>query len=308
MAERSQVVSAAATGREAGRMYVVVAVDGSSDSDRAVRYAVGEAQRRGLGLRLVHVQAQTFIWAPVPPSLPSTTLHEVAAAIVKTAEQQARMSGWSGSEIDIVIGHGPRGDAILQHTDDASCLVVGRRSSTVDHLLTGSTSSSLAAHADVPVIVVPEAWTPDLRRGLLIAGVDACGCDEGRDVVTAAFAEAKARLDRVELIHAWQPESAYDVAIGSRVLEDAWADAARGQLIKHVHATPGTDGVPWSVSARYERPVLALHEASGRADLVVVGRHGHHSRVHRYLGSTARAVLRSARSPVMVVPTVPHVQ
>src|SRR3954453_14504668 len=306
MAKSSQTLSATAERGPARGKFVVVAVDGSTDSDRAVRYAVREAQRRGLGLRLVHIQAQTFIWAPMSRSLSETTLHEVAAAIVKAAEQQARVFGWSGSEMDLVIGHGPRRDAILEHPDDADCLVVGRRSSTVDHLLTGSTTSSLAAHADVPVISVPDAWDPEVRHGLIVTGVDVCDCDEGRDVATAAFAEAEARGSRLELMHAWRPEGAYDAAIGFRVLEHEWADAARRQLIDQVHATSGSDDVAWSVSARYERPALALHQASGRAELIVVGRHGHHADVHRSLGSTAAAVLRGGRCPVMVVPTVPH--
>jgi nucleotide-binding universal stress UspA family protein len=308
MTESSRTAVATAKGCEARRAYVVVGVDGSPDSDRAIRFAVGEAQRRDVGLRLVHVQAEPFVWPPLPAALPATTLHGIAAAIVKGAEQQARSFGWSGSEIDVVLSYGPRRDAILEHTDDAELLVVGRRSSAADHVLTGSTSSSLAAHADVPVISVPEGWDAVDRHGLLVTGVDVCGGDEAREVVSAAYAAAKARNSRIELLHAWRPEGAYDVAIGSRVLEDRWAEGVRRHLVDQALATPGNDDVAWSVSAAYERPALALFEASGRADLVVVGRHGHRSRVHRSIGSTARAVLRSARCPVMVVPTVPHPQ
>jgi nucleotide-binding universal stress UspA family protein len=285
---------------------VVVAVDGSSDSDRAVRFAVGEAQRRGHGLRLVHVESETSTWAPMPPAWPTVTFHEVAAAVVRTAAEEARLFGWSGSEIDRVISHGPRREAILAHAADASCLVVGRRSSMVDHLLTGSTTSSLAAHADVPAISVPRSWDPDVRYGLVVAGVDVCTCDQGREVVSAAFAEAAVRGSRLKLTHAWRPDGVYDVAIGARVLETPWADTVRQKLFDMVRAMPVSETVPWSVSARYERPALALHEASEHADLLVVGRHGHDSRVHRSVGSTARAVLRSSHCPVMVVPTVPH--
>ena len=272
MTQTSAALSASCEQVEPRRGIVVVAVDGSPDSDRAVRFAVGEAQRRGHGLRLVHVESQSSMWAPIPSAWPTVTFREVAGAVVKTAAYEARMFGWSGSEIDLVIAHGPRRPAILEHTADASCLVIGRRSSTVDHVLTGSTTSSLAAHADVPVISVPKSWDPDVRYGLVVTGVDVCRCDEGRDVVSAAFAEAAARGSRLELTHAWRPDGVYDVAIGAN-----------------------------------ERPALALHDISEHADLLVVGRHGHDSRAHRSLGSTARAVLRSSRCPVMVVPTAPHV-
>jgi nucleotide-binding universal stress UspA family protein len=306
MTQTSAVLSASTEKEEPRRGIVVVAVDGSSDSDRAVRFAVGEAQRRGHGLRLVHVESQTSTWAPMPPAWPTITFHEVAAAVVRTAAEEARLFGWSGSEIDLVITHGPRREAILEHTADASCLVVGRRSSMVNHLLTGSTTSSLAAHADVPVISVPRSWDPDVQYGLVVTGVDVCTCDQGREVVSTAFAEAAARGSRLDVTHAWRPDGVYDVAIGARVLETAWADTVRHELFDMVHGTRVTETVPWSASARYERPALALHEAGEHADLLVVGRHGHDSRVHRFVGSTARAVLRSSRCPVMVVPTVPH--
>ena len=229
MTQTSAALSASCEQVEPRRGIVVVAVDGSPDSDRAVRFAVGEAQRRGHGLRLVHVESQSSMWAPIPSAWPTVTFR------------------------------------------------------------------------------VPKSWDPDVRYGLVVTGVDVCRCDEGRDVVSAAFAEAAARGSRLELTHAWRPDGVYDVAIGARVLEAPWADAARRELTHMVLGTRASETVPWSVSARYERPALALHEASEHADLLVVGRHGHDSRAHRSLGSTARAVLRSSRCPVMVVPRAPHV-
>jgi nucleotide-binding universal stress UspA family protein len=57
------------------------------------------------------------------------------------------------------------------------------------------------------------------------------------------------------------------------------------------------------VDLRFERPVVALHELSQTCDLVVIGRHGHHGRFSPRLGTTARTVIRTSASPVLVVPT-----
>ena len=51
----------------AGTAPVLVGVDGSPGSDGAVRYAVGEADRTGAGLRLAHVSPD---YTPTTPMLP----------------------------------------------------------------------------------------------------------------------------------------------------------------------------------------------------------------------------------------------
>ena len=66
--------------------------------------------------------------------------------------------------------------------------------------------------------------------------------------------------------------------------------------------------VEWTVDTRYDRPALALHEAASRAQLLVLGQHGHDGHRFRGSGSTARTLLRTARCPVMVVPTASHHQ
>lgn len=302
----STTISANTRSNEHLPRYVVACVDGSPDGERAVRYAVSEARRRQLGLRIIHVQAQALTLAPTLSIVSPDVLHEVAADIIKRAAQQAHEYGWSGSEIDLVLAEGSRRDTILAHSSDASCVVVGRRSSTLGHLLSGSTTASLAAHADVPVISVPDTWDPATRHGVVTVGVEDCGCVQGHDVVSAAFAEAHRRQASVELMHAWRPETAYDSAIGTRVLQDAWTSTTLRSLEEQVHEANPPRDVNWASSARFERPEIVLHRASSHADLIVIGRHGHDSLVHRSLGATARTVLRTAECPVLVVPTTHH--
>jgi nucleotide-binding universal stress UspA family protein len=296
-------------GGETPRPVVLACVDGTADGDRALSYAVAEATRRGAGLRVVHVQVPDVVTPRMTPLVPPTTLHEIAADVVKNAEQHARTFGWTDPDLDLVLGTGPRREAILHAARGAVCVVTGRRSATVDHLLTGSTTAAVAAHASVPVLSVPEGWRPDWSDGDVVVGVE----DEQSSValVAEAFRAAAGRSDSVRVVHAWRPTGIYDAAIGTHAVRQQWTETRRAQLTEWVHAAVDDDGAPiattpWTVVADYERPAIALVEASRHADLLVVARHGHASLLHPSLGATTRTVLRAAHCPVLVVPTTGH--
>lgn len=283
------------------RQLVMVCVDGSEDGLRALRYAVQEATRLQAVLRIVHVQQQIVVLAPMMPLVPDPTLHEVAADILKHAEQEARRLGYDGPELEAVLANGPRNAALLENSTDASCLVLGRRSARLQHLVGGSTTSSLAAHARVPVISVPETWQPGPPRGVVAVGVDES--EYSAAVLKAAWAAAKARGARLEIVHAWRPLFEYDVAIGARVLAQEWTDATRTMLTSWVHDNAPDGDVEWTVEPHYDSATVALHEASETADLLVLGRHGHGRRHGLGLGSTVRTMLRAGGCPVMVIPS-----
>ena len=282
------------------RQLVMVAVDGSEDGLRALRYAVLEATRLGAALRLVHVQQQIVVMSPMMPLVPDPTLHEVAAQILKHAEAESRRLGYQGPELEGVLATGPRNGALLENSKDAACVVVGRRSSALQHLVGGSTTSSLAAHATVPVISVPETWRPTPPRGVVAVGVDESDVSIG--VLRAAWSAAVARGARLVVVHAWRPLHEYDVAIGSRVLADAWTETTRTTMTRWVREHALLGDLEWMVQPRYASVPVALREASEAADLLVLGRHGHGRRHGIGLGSTVRAMLRAGDCPVMVIP------
>lgn len=49
---------------------VLACIDGSDDSDRAIRYALEEAGRLGTTVRLLHVVPELVAYAPVPTTFP----------------------------------------------------------------------------------------------------------------------------------------------------------------------------------------------------------------------------------------------
>lgn len=283
------------------KQLVMVGVDGSEDGVRAIRYAVQEAARLEASLRLVHVQQGIVLMAPLMPLIPEHSLHEVAAGILKRAEQQARGFGYDGPGLETVLATGGRHHALLEHTHGASGVVVGRRTAPVQHLVGGSTTSSLAAHATMPVVAVPETWEPGTTRGVVAVGVDES--DYSQAVLTAAWSEAKARGARLLVVHAWRPLQEYDVAIGARVLASDWTQATRNTLTDWVGDVVPADGVVWTVRPQYDSAPVALHEAAEAADLLVLGRHGHGKWHGIGLGSTVRTMLRTSPCPVMVVPS-----
>jgi len=292
--------------RPDARPFVLACVDGTDDGDRAIRFAVEEAHRRGCGLHLVHVQMPPVVAPPMVPIVSPSTLHEVAAGILKSAEQRAREHGWTEPDLEVVHSVGPRRDAILRAAQGAGCIVLGRRSSSLDHLLTGSTTASVAAHADVPVASVSEAWEPAAAHGLVVVGID--GPEVLAELARAGFEEARRRSARVEVLHAWRPAGIYDAAIGTHAVASTWRTRSRDDLTQWVHdlGHEVTRGVEWVITAEYDRPTTALAEASTRADLLVLGRHSHGTRLQRALGSTAHTLLRAAWSPVMIVPVPRH--
>ena len=251
---------------------MLACVDGTQDGDRALRYAVKEARRRGTGLRIVHVEGPSVVSPPMVALAPVSTLHEVAAGIVKDAEAQARRLGWTDPDLEVIQTGGPRRDAILDFATDAVCIVLGRRSSAIDHLLTGSTTTAVAAHAAVPVISVPEQWDPSGDpAGWVVVGVE--GRQALSSLLTMAMAEARSRKARLEVLHAWRPTGVYDVAVGQHVVASGWRAQTRDLLTERVHdlRRDADDQVEWTVTAEYDRPTVALVNASERADLVVLG-------------------------------------
>jgi nucleotide-binding universal stress UspA family protein len=280
---------------------VLVGVDGTEGGLRALHFAVQEAARRTARLRIVHVQQELVPPVPMSPLMRHPTLHEVAAGILKHAEAQARLFGYTDPHLDTVLRTGPRNTALLIEAADAACIVAGRRSSTPQHLLTGSTTSALAAHAHAPVICVPQTWKPLVHHGVVVVGIN--GSHLASQTLDVALAEARVRRARLEIVHAWRPGGPYETILDNQALARDWTYGARASLTRWLHELhPDTD-IEWSIVPTYQHPAFALHEATPAADLLVLGRHGSRAPFGPTLGSVARTLLRAAECPVMVAPT-----
>jgi nucleotide-binding universal stress UspA family protein len=284
-----------------GRGPVVVAVDGTEDGERALRYGVEEAKRRGCGLRLVHVPHETIPMAPLLPLFSAPILHEVGAQILKDSERVARELAAGAVPVDIVLEYGPRVSAILHACDDARALVVAPRPASIAKLVVGSTTTGLAARAHSPVYSVPPGWRPATGHQRVVVGID--GSPVSAKVLQAAFDAAALRRAELVIVHAWRPTGQYDTVIGGRAFVREWVDTVEREVSELAAGPKETHpDVRSRIELRYERAAVAIAELAHGAGLLVLGRRGRGAPLGLLLGSTVRALIRSEVCPVEVVP------
>jgi nucleotide-binding universal stress UspA family protein len=280
---------------------VVVGVDGTTDGDRAVWYGSELASREHLDLRLVHVPQEIQMYAPMMPYLPANTIQDIGESVLREAAKHAEEAGCDAARTTTVLSPGPRRAALLRHVEDARCIVLGTRSSAVQHLFTGATSLSVAAHSPVPVHCVPHSWSGGGDLSRVVVGID--GSETDADVLREAFAEAEALDATLEIVHAWRPVSPYDASITGQTLRTDWDKTARDMLTRSIEWVAASHtGVDWTLRLDFERVSVALHEASVNARLLILGRHSHNPVLGLLLGSNTRTLLHSSSCPVVVVP------
>ncbi|MFD1661729.1 universal stress protein [Streptomyces caeni] len=284
---------------------VVVGVDGSPSSLDAVQTAAGEARLRGRGLRVVYA----FLWPAMhPPSGPSPLgpvggeLRAGVERVMAEAVQRARTAAPGVATANAVIAGEPR--AVLEsQSRTAELIVVGNRGlGGFAGLLLGSTAVHLAAHGHCPVMVVRGRKD---ATGDILLGAD--GSRAGRPAVDFAFAEASLRGTPLIAFHAWNPrtERALSGPADPRALvcaEERLRDEATRQLAEALSGKQEQyPDVPVHRRLVKAGPRPALIEASGSAQLLVVGARGRGGFPGMLLGSVSQALRRHAQWPVTVV-------
>ncbi|MET9153446.1 universal stress protein [Streptomyces griseoflavus] len=284
---------------------LVVGVDGSDSSLEAVDWAVDEAARLGLSLRLVHAS----LWERYEGGLPSfgtgRPAEEVLAEhIAASAAERARLRD-PELKVSSEVVPDDAVSALLHAAHESSALVTGSRGrGGIAGMLLGSVSLTVAARAVCPVVVV-RGGEPDRQGspGRVVVGLGDSA--EDSDAVRFAFREAEARGCGLHAVRAWRrpahehvdhPLIADDAAgageeRASALLTDALRDAARDHPRVEVRRQV------------VEGPAhKALLDASSGADLVVVGARRRHGHVGLQLGRVSHALLHHAGCPVAVVP------
>jgi nucleotide-binding universal stress UspA family protein len=134
---------------------VVVGVDGSEGSARALRWAADEARLRGARLEIVHAWAVPFMGeVPTTPDLDA----ELEAGARTTLEEAMAAVDLQGLEVDGRIERGPAAVVLVELAKGADLLVMGSRGrGGFTGLLLGSVSQQCAHHASCPIVIVPPA-------------------------------------------------------------------------------------------------------------------------------------------------------
>ncbi|MFE1292792.1 universal stress protein [Streptomyces sp. NPDC058751] len=284
---------------------LVTGIDGSDESLTAVDWAVDEAARHGLPLRLVHASR----WERYERTVPSRSLGRppervfIENLVASAAERVGRRNPDVKVTTETVTDDAA--DALLREGDNAFAVVTGARGrGELTSLLLGSVGLAVAARARCPVIVVrgdKAGLAASHERILLGAGEPA----NGAEAVRFAFGEAEARGCALDVVRAWRRpmhESADDPALADEPAlrhEDRASEVLEALLRDAMTDHPGVQVQRVTV----EGPAHSvLVRRSAAADLVIVGARRRHGHLGLQLGRVSHTLLHHADCPVAVVP------
>jgi nucleotide-binding universal stress UspA family protein len=278
---------------------LVVGVDGSDASLRALDWTLAEAARRDLPVEVVHASLWEYYERVTPrfgsgrPSEHLFAEHVVASAI----ERAARLA--PGVKVSgRIVGRDPVA-ALLEEGETAGAVVMGDRGhGEVAAMLLGSTVLTVAARAACPVVVV--RGTPAAvagSRGRITLGVG----DPGLNSAAARFAFEEAQVRRAALtaLRAWRRPAAAKEA-GGMPPEQVGARRVLDEAVRV--PSQAYPGVAVDRETPEGRARGFLLEASSDSDLVVVGARHRAGIVGLQLGAVSHTLLHHAECPVAVVP------
>ena len=281
---------------------IVVAV-GMGPMDAALAFAAEEARAIGCPLQLVHV-------VHLPPSGQEVVL--VGERDLERNGRQALNAGVARARelvpadvpVSAELSWGPIVPTLVDTAADARMIVLQRRDlSSVRRIVTRSVSSGVAARARMPVVSVPEHWSaerPEQNAAVVTVGVDVP--NRSTEVLRAAAAEARRHGALLHVLHVWSFPPAYDdVALTAAEVEE-WNTRAVEEIRPVVKSLDeATLGLSVQIDVRHAHVADALVDDSKTSDLLVIGRHDSRMPLGSHLGPVARAVLREAGCPVLLV-------
>ena len=139
---------------------IVVGVDGSPNSERALRWAMREAAKDHAPLTVLAVsEAMKSYWTggPDPFGLHESSLDKTRLAAQELTEKVASGLGDAQpASVNVHVVYGFPARELVEASHGADLVVVGSRGGGgFSRLMLGSVSSQVVEHAACPVVVVP---------------------------------------------------------------------------------------------------------------------------------------------------------
>jgi nucleotide-binding universal stress UspA family protein len=282
---------------------------GDEDVEGALAYAVAEAERRGVGVHLLHVVPGVAVGSVgIEPSMmviEGDALRDRGSQILE--EVADRIEHELGElPVSTELHAGPVVPAITGTSRNAAVVVLQRqRMGRPGRIPTLSVTNAVAAHSDVPVVAVPADWHPDPDRDRsVVVGLGDVAFSV--QVVRTGLEEARRRGGRVRFVHAWHHADSYDDVILAGSATAAYDDRVREELESALAPLQAEfPDVPTELVSLRTRPADLLVAESATACVLVLGRHRSSMPWGPHLGSVVRAVLRESSCPVVVVDPIP---
>ncbi|MFI5776834.1 universal stress protein [Nocardia sp. NPDC051570] len=283
---------------------IVAAVDGSAVSYHAAVWGAAEAALHGRRLHLINSVNLPVGWGPgaMLTADDMEWMRKDGERILAEAERVVRAALVEPLDISLDVTNDPIIPDLIERSRRASMVVVGSRGlGAVRRGLLGSVSTAVTRHAHGPVAVV-HGWStndPVAAAKSILVGVD--GSESSVPALEFAFEEASRREVGLTALHAWS-----DVGLGMEVPMVGWDDSIhQSEEVALAESLAGYQERYPDVAVRRilvrDRPVDALMDESGNAQLVVVGSRGRGGFTGMLLGSTSNAVLHSVECPIVVV-------
>ncbi|MEU1850652.1 universal stress protein [Streptomyces sp. NPDC019990] len=287
---------------------LVVGVDGSEPSLRAVDWAAEEAALHGIPLRVVHASLweryERAVFASDPGASEQVLTEVIAAAAAKRARR--RVPGLDVTSEVVAAAPVP---VLRRAAREARALVLGARGrGSAAELLLGSVGLAVAGHADGPVIVVHGGHGSHAGTGArgrrVVVGVP--GEPANSQAVRFALREAARRGVPLEAVRAWHrpaPPQTTEHLWRTGGLARAHRQRAAETLETALRAPAGE-----CPSVEVRRRLVegnartVLLDASADAALLVIGARQPHGHLGLHIGRVTHAVLHHAACPVAVVP------
>ena len=139
---------------------IVVGVDGSGHSRKALETAAAEAAAHGMPLTVLVIhQAVRDVYGSASHYGDDAALTEKAKEAAQAdTDQVLAAAGSQPPSVTVTAVHGLPVDELVKASEGADMIVLGRRGmGGFVRLLMGSVSSQVAQHALCPVLIVPSA-------------------------------------------------------------------------------------------------------------------------------------------------------
>ncbi|MEU8989200.1 universal stress protein [Streptomyces sp. NPDC048558] len=304
---------------------IVVGIDGSTEGLAAAHWAAQEAQRRGIGLSVIHVWHRHPRPAPYVPM--DSTERDWAEQLLHEAVRSVR-AAHPGLRITDRLVCDATVAGLLKTAADADLLVLGSRGlGALGGFLTGSVSQRVVGRSTRPVVLVragrsaadehlpatdgvaPEEIPETPYRQVVLGLQTDRPCDE---LIEFAFDAARRRGTSLSVVRAFRPAPVPSVPLVSAAPEGpAPAPRPQAQALADEERTVAAvlrlwrekyPTVPVTETVTEGRAAAVLVQAAQDAGLLVVGRRGIDHQVGVYTGPVTHAVLHHVGCPVAVVP------
>ena len=298
---------------------ILVPLDFSPTSFKALDYALQLAERFGARVHLVHAfdfDYPSSILAAMPIILPEATL---VCNAKRRLTAIAKKFAIAAQNLHVVQGRAYRTFCELAQklgTDLIVTSACGR--SALEHVLLGSTAERIVQHAPCPVLVVRERqrnpaqgngykkFGRAIRLKKVLAPLDFSDCSMAGLAFAIRFAQAASSTQLVLLNSVPVPTFAPCGEYGGRCLSAAnhFGKEAAEKEMSQLSSTLRARGVNAETVIALGVPAhqICLHAQNQDVDLIVTSTHGSTGLRHFLLGSTAEHIMRHAPCPVLVVP------